>query len=94
MGGGHNARTRGTPRLKVGWAGAGTRQARGRHAAGDAAGGAAGSSSQPPKHATARHPFLTAASFGRTHPGGFKPSDARNQDTFFELRMDEHNAGQ
>ena len=63
-------------------------------AAGDAAGGAAGSSSQPPKHATARHPFLTAASFGRTHPGGFKPSDARNQDTFFELRMDEHNAGQ
>ena len=52
------------------------------------------SSSQPPKRATARHPFLTAASFGRTHPGGFKPSDARNQDTFFELRIDEHNAGQ
>ena len=56
--------------------------------------GSDGSSSQPPKHATARHPFLTAASFGRTHPGGFKPSDARNQDTFFELRIDEHNAGQ
>ena len=73
----------------------------------------ASSSSQPPP----KQPFLTATSFGRTHPGGMKPSDARNQvrrtpgpspspspspspdlgpdpnqDTFFELRLDEHNA--
>ena len=38
-----------------------------------------------------REPYLTATHVTYTHPGGSKPANAKNQDTWFTLRVDEHN---
>lgn len=47
-----------------------------------------GAASQQPAPTAAK---LTASHFGFSHPGGSKPVGAKNQDTLFHLKIDEHN---
>ena len=42
---------------------------------------------QPPP----KGPRLTASHYGYTHPGGSKPLSAKNQDTWFAFKIDDHN---
>ena len=46
----------------------------------------------PGKQPPPQGPCLVPCDFGYTHPGGSKPLDAKNQDTFFTLTIDDHNA--
>ena len=45
----------------------------------------------PPPTPPPGGPQLVACHIGYTHPGGSKPLDAKNQDTYFHLKIDEHN---
>ena len=47
-----------------------------------------GPGKQPPPHG----PCLVPIEFGYTHPGGTKPLDAKNQDTYFSFHVDANNA--